>query len=61
MNRLKLLYIRWFKILSIEEAITLGLTHYGNVYGDNINICNCRSFWIDKRNKIYRISELYKG
>lgn len=59
MNRLKLLYTRWFKILTIEEAQDLGLTHYINVYGDNINFYNCRSFWIDKNNKVYKISELY--
>lgn len=59
-HRLKLLYIRWFKILTIEEAIELGLTHYANVYGDNINIYNCRSIWFDKNDKIYKISELYE-
>jgi len=59
MRRLKLLYIRLFKIISIEQAKNLGLTHYANLYGDNINIYNCRSIWFDKNDKVYRISELY--
>lgn len=58
-RRLKLLYIRWFKILTIEEATKLGLKPFTNVYGDNINIYNCRAFWIDEKNRIYKVSELY--
>lgn len=58
MNRLKLLWIRIFKILSKEQAEQLGLTFYRNVYGDEINQIDCRSLWTDHKGRMYRVKEL---
>ena len=43
-----------------EEAKRRGLMFDNNVFGDEINHCNCRSFWYDEYNLRYRCSELYK-
>lgn len=56
---IRLWYIRWFVILTEQEAKQLRLHHYRNVYGDEINHINCRSIWIDNKGREYRISELY--
>jgi hypothetical protein len=39
----------------------MGLTHDTNVFGDGINHQNCRSWWYDKYNNMYRCDELLKG
>lgn len=51
-------YIRKFKVISVKEAEDRELIFRGNVYGDDINILNCRSIWVNKRGQAYRVSEL---
>ena len=58
-NRIYLWWIRTFKVISNEMAKELGLKWYRNVFGDEINLLNCRSLWIDKRGHRYRVSELH--
>ena len=47
-----------FQVISNEKAKELGLKHYRNVYGDEINQLNCRSIWIDEHGKEYRVADL---
>lgn len=61
MSRLKMLYIRLFKVISIEQAIKYKLTFHRNIHGDEINHINCRSIWIDKHFRTYRVNELKKS
>lgn len=49
---------RVFRVISQGEAEELGLEWYRNVFGDQINILNCRSLWVDKKGRRYRVSEL---
>lgn len=60
MTRLKMIYIRLFKVISLEQAVKYNLNFYRNVYGDEINHINCRSIWIDKNYRPYRVKSLYK-
>lgn len=52
----------WFKrnfcILSIEECKEMNLIPSFNLYGDAINMFNCRSFWKDEKGKLYRCKDL---
>lgn len=57
-SRFSLWRIRTFKVISSQRANELGLKWYRNVYGDEINHINCRSLWIDKKGRSYRISDL---
>lgn len=59
-QEIKLWYARNFKILTTEQAKSLGLTWYANVHGSSINFLNCRSLWKDYRGRQYRISELHQ-
>ena len=47
-------------MIKTDEAITLGLKHRENIYGDAINHFGCRSFWVDKNDTYYKVEELYK-
>lgn len=50
-----------FKIIeSCELARKKGLKFENNVYGDSINMWNCRSFWYDEFDFRYRCAELKK-
>lgn len=51
-------WIRSFKIISTEYANKIGLKWIRNIYGDEINHINCRSLWIDKKGRWYRIEQL---
>jgi hypothetical protein len=51
-------YIRTFKVISNQEARDLELKFLRNVYGDEINILNCRSIWIDNKQREYRVRYL---
>ena len=51
---------RFIVIKTCEEAIGKGLKFDENVYGDGINIFNCRSFWYDEFNYRYRCAELHQ-
>lgn len=52
-------YYRFIIIPSCSEAKKRGLTFEENVYGDGINLFNCRSFWADEFGFVYRCAELY--
>lgn len=58
MKKIKLWWIRIFVVLTREEAKSLGLTPYINIYGDQINLRGCRSIWIDDRQRTYRVGSL---
>jgi hypothetical protein len=57
-HEIKLWWFRNFKILSEKQALELKLNWISNVYGDKINYLNCRSIYVDNKNKYYRILEL---
>jgi len=45
-------------IPTCDQAREMGLIFYRNVYGDEINKTNCRSFWLDQYNRPFRCAEL---
>ena len=49
-----------FKVIDLEVAEQAGLIFVRNVYGDEINFCDCRSFWTDNT-YLYRVHQLYKN
>lgn len=53
---------RWYKrnfcILSTEECKEMNLLPAFNIYGDAINMLNCRSLWKDDQGKLYRCKDL---
>lgn len=57
-SRFYLWWIRTFKVISNKKAKELGLRHWRNVYGDEINHINCRSIWFDDKSRQYRVSHL---
>ena len=57
-SRFSLWWIRTFKVISNQRAKELGLRHWRNVYGDEINHLNCRSLWFDDKSRQYRVSHL---
>jgi len=57
---LEVCFYHRFKIIKYcDEAKKRGLHHSHNVYGDEINRYNCRSFWYDEYNFLYRCNELH--
>lgn len=56
---IKLYIIRNFKVITINDAVTNGLTFSRNIYGDEVNTINCRSLWVDTHGKVYRVKQLY--
>ncbi len=59
MRRVKYWFRSWRKINTVEAALSMGLTHRVNIYGDMINSANCRSFWVDEYGHVYRCESLY--
>ena len=57
-SRFSLWWIRTFRVISNQRAKELGLRHWRNVYGDEINHLNCRSIWFDDKGRQYRVSHL---
>lgn len=57
-NIFTLWWIRNFNVISNQRAKELGLEWYRNVYGDEVNRKNCRSLWVDKKGRMYRVSDL---
>jgi hypothetical protein len=51
-------YIRFKNIPTCEEAEKMNLTHFLNVYGDQINLFNCRSLWYCEYGFRYRCDEI---
>ena len=53
---------RWYKrnfcILTMKECMEMNLIHSFNLYGDGINMFNCRSFWKDEKGRLYRCENL---
>ena len=58
MNGLKLLWLRSFKVITNEKGKEFGLKHLENIYGDMINVLNCRSIYEDNKRRIYRVTHL---
>ena len=56
--------IKWIKrtflVISKKEAIELDLSFHHNIHGENINRLGCRSIWIDKEDRQYRVKEYIK-
>ena len=57
-SRFSLWWIRTFKVISNQRAKELGLRHWRNVYGDEINHTDCRSIWVDDKSRQYYVSHL---
>lgn len=55
---LKMWYARNFKVISAQQALRWKLEFDRGVYGDEINLLNCRSIWRDAKNRTYRVQEL---
>jgi len=53
-------FIRLFLVISEDTARKKGLTHLRNIYGDEINMINCRSLWVDDFYRQYRVRELFE-
>ncbi len=51
-------YYKFKLIQSCKKAKEMGLKLENNVYGDAINIINCRSIWRDNFGNFYRCEEL---
>lgn len=59
-RELKMWWIRMFCIIpTSKDALELGLTHSMDMFGDAINLMNCRSLWIDSKSRVYRVAELH--
>jgi hypothetical protein len=58
MSKIKIWCKRNFGRFTVNECELLGLRWFKNVYGDNINIFNCRSIWLDEQSRIYKCDEL---
>jgi len=50
-----------FCVISKDEAVSMGLHHTQNIYGDMISKLNCRSIWKDLKGRRYRVKELKNG
>jgi hypothetical protein len=57
-NPLLLWWFRHFKVISNQRAKELGLVHWRNAYGDEIFKHNCKSFWLDNNQYIYRAKSI---
>lgn len=55
---LKVNFFYRFIIISSDKARLMNLEFYKNVYGDGINMHNCRSFWSDEYGFLYRCKDL---
>tara|TARA_R110000850_G_scaffold33818_1_gene91938 strand:+ start:21 stop:263 length:243 start_codon:yes stop_codon:yes gene_type:complete len=51
-------YRQLFISIDIEEAQKRGFRFVTNIYGDRINQLNCRSLWIDNKNRTWRVEQL---
>jgi hypothetical protein len=51
-------YNRFIIIDNCYSSNKKGLNFSHNIYGDSINRFNCRSFWHDEYNFLYRCNEL---
>jgi len=51
-------YRQLFISIDIEEAKERGFKFARNVYGDEINHLNCRSIWLDKKNRAWCVEQL---
>jgi len=58
---LSMIFYHRFKVIkNCKEAEEKGLKFDHNVHGDAINRYNCRSFWYDEFDFMYRCGELKK-
>ncbi len=59
MSKLKCWWISNYRVITLEKAKELELEFVTNIYGDRINVLNCRSLWVDQYNNPYRCNELF--
>ena len=54
----------WFRSLkrikTVKNAQDMNLEWQFNVYGDVVNMWNCRSIWCDEFGFLYKCKELFK-
>ncbi len=60
MSKIYFWFLSRFKTISNAKAEKLGFTFHRNVYGDEINMLNCRSIWKDNKGRYYRVEQLVK-
>jgi hypothetical protein len=51
-------YLRTFCVISNKRIKGLNLKHVRNIHGDEINMINCRSIWVDNKGRTYRVKLL---
>lgn len=51
-------YRQLFVKIDIEEAKERGFSFVRNVWGDEINILDCRSIWQDSKNRTWCVNQL---
>lgn len=49
---------RVFVVIDIEEAKKRDMIFLFNIYGDVINILNCRSVWEDDQRRLWSVKQL---
>jgi hypothetical protein len=59
-DKIKRWWTHRYKVIHREEAIKMGLKFHSNIYGDLINMYDCRSLWEDDKGRRYRVHELEK-
>lgn len=57
---MKTWFRRTFVVIDIEEARERNLTFVCNIYGDLINLYNCRSLWEDDKGRVWSVKQLNK-
>lgn len=51
-------YRQLFVKIDVEEAKERGFKFARNIHGDEINHLNCRSIWVDKKNRAWCVEQL---
>ncbi len=59
MSKIKRWWVSNYQVITLEKAKELELEFVTNIYGDRINVLNCRSLWVDRYNNPYRCNELF--
>jgi len=49
---------RTFKLITTNRAKEINLKFVRNIFGDEINMANCRSIWENSKGQTYRVREL---
>jgi hypothetical protein len=59
LSKIKAWWVSNYCIISLDDAKEMNLEFVTNIYGDRINVLNCRSIWVDNKQNPYRCGELY--